>query len=71
MTPAPAETLQALDRKRFATLQARAALASVTATLTEGDDGRVQVVVSRWALCRSFASLDELEDWLDRVGAPG
>lgn len=66
-----APTMQDVDRKRFATLQARAALASVAAILTEGDDGRPQIIVSRWALCRSFTSLDDLEDWLDRVGAPG
>ena len=73
-TTAPPETeadRKALDLKRWATLQARAALVSVTASLLEMDDGRVQVVASRWALTRAFISLDEFQRWLDTMGAPG
>lgn len=53
--------------KPWKTAQARCLLAGFTAALTDGDDGRPMLVVSRWALCRSFTELDELEAWLRRV----
>lgn len=45
----------ALTRKRPATLQARC------------DDGRPEYIVSRWALTKSFRTMDEIEGWLPRV----
>ncbi len=51
--------------KRFATLQARAALAGVVLTAIEGDFGPELIVTWR-TLTRSFAKLDEVESWLDR-----
>lgn len=59
--------------KAFATLRAEAALAGVTLHLCEGDDGKPEYVATRWALTRSFRSLDEVSEWLERVmgGAHG
>jgi hypothetical protein len=59
--------------KRLATLRARAALAGVTVHVSDNDAGRVEYVVSHqaWALTKALASLNDLEHWLDRVGAPG
>lgn len=56
--------------KPWKTAQAAALLAGFVATLTEGDDGRPMLVVSRWALTRSFTDLDEIQAWLARVGQP-
>jgi hypothetical protein len=53
--------------KAWRTAQARALLLGFSAPLIDGDDGRPLLVVSRWALCRSFADLGELEAWLQRV----
>lgn len=58
------------DRKRLATLAARAALASVQLFTIEGDNGRPLFVATRWALTRSFEDLDAVSRWLDMVGAP-
>ena len=54
-------------RKRVATAQARAALAGVVLHDIEGDDGRRVYIASRWALTRSFAEIEDVERWLDRV----
>jgi len=51
-------------RKAWRTAQARATLAGFTATLGETDDGRPELLVSRWALTRGFDSLAELDRWL-------
>lgn len=53
--------------KAWRTAQARATLAGFTANLTDGDDGRPQLVCSRWAMTRAFDNLAELETWLVRV----
>jgi len=53
--------------KEFHTLQARAALAGVVLHRFEDDRGRMAYVVSRWALTRELHSLEEVEQWLDRV----
>jgi len=53
--------------KRWANLQARAALAGIAAHRIERDGAEVYLV-SRWALSREFTSLDDLERWLDQVG---
>jgi hypothetical protein len=55
------------DRKTWLTLQARATLAGFVAHLTEGDDGRPLMIVSRWALTTSFDDLAAAERWLARV----
>jgi len=39
-------------------------LAGFTATLSETDDGRPELIVSRWALTRGFDDLAELDRWL-------
>lgn len=59
----PAENLG----KRFATLQARCALAGVSLHQLENDRGNVVYIVSRWALTRELADLDAVANWLDRV----
>jgi hypothetical protein len=54
-------------RKAWSTMQARATLAGFRADLIEGDDGRPMLIVSRWAVCRSFTSLTEAGAWCDQV----
>ena len=56
------------DRKRFATLQARAALAGVALSRTEDDRGHEVYIASKWALTKQLASLAEVEDLLVRIG---
>lgn len=56
--------------KPWLTARARATLAGFTATLTRTDDGRPELIVSRWALTRAFTDIAELDRWLQRVGAP-
>ena len=56
------------ERKAWATLQARFALAGIKADLIEDDAGQLQLIASRWALTRSFSSVGEASDWLDRFG---
>lgn len=58
-----------LDRKRLATLTARAALAGITLQCIEGDFGADIFIVTHphWALTRQLESLDEVERWLDQV----
>lgn len=53
--------------KQFATLTARCALAGVTLIETTDDRERPAYVVSRWALTRQLASLDDVVVWLDHV----
>lgn len=57
------------ERKAWATVQARCALAGFTPHLIDGDDGRPLLVVSRWALTRSFTSPGDADAWLTRVSA--
>ena len=59
----------ARERKAWLTAQARATLAGFTAALTKTDDGRPELLVSRWALTRGFDCLVKLDAWLVRVGA--
>jgi hypothetical protein len=54
--------------KLFATLQARAALAGVELVRSTDDHGREVFVASRWALTAQFASLSEVETWLQGFG---
>lgn len=58
--------------KRLATAAARTALWGGQCIATEGDDGGLLLVVSRWAMTRSFegpGAIDAVEGWLDQVGA--
>lgn len=57
-------------RKRIATCQARAALVGATVVEIPCDNGRPELILSRWALTRAFNDLAELECTLDRMGAP-
>lgn len=54
-------------RKAWLTLQAELVLAGYGANLIEDDAGRPQLVVSRWALTRSFTSVPEARAWLGQV----
>jgi hypothetical protein len=55
------------DRKRLATLTARAARAGITLHAIDDDAGALLLVASRWALTCKLHSLDEAEAWLNRV----
>lgn len=55
--------------KRLATCRARAALWGGTLLASEDDRGRPVFIISRWALTRAFADLDEVDDFLRKVGA--
>lgn len=60
------------DAKRLATLVARAAMAGVTVHRIESDFGGEEFIATKWALTKSFSSMDALQAWMDRVsGAPG
>ncbi len=63
-----AEDASAMDAlKPWKTAQAEALLAGFSAVLTDSDEGRPMLVVTRWALTRSFTDLAELRTWLERV----
>lgn len=67
---APAEGAcldKAVSLKPWLRLQAECLIAGFPATLTDGDDGRPLLVVSRWALTRAFSTVAEAEGWLSRV----
>lgn len=53
--------------KRFATLQARAALGGVTLYAQANDAGRTEYIVTRWHLTRQLEDLDAVERWLGKV----
>jgi hypothetical protein len=55
------------QRKAWATVQARAVLQGITAVLIEADDGRPQLICSKWHLTRAFDAPGEVESWLARV----
>lgn len=58
---------KALDAKRLSTAAARCALNGIIMRRIEADAGGHEFVCSKWSLTRRFASLDELEAWLERV----
>lgn len=60
--------LSEAERKRAAKLQAAAALAGVRVDPIEADDGRLAWIVTRWALTRQCETLDELAEFLQRMG---
>lgn len=53
--------------KRFATLQACAALNEIALHAQEADNGRQTYIATRGALTKQFNSLEEVEAWLDRL----
>jgi hypothetical protein len=55
-------------RKPWLTVQAEFLMAGFPASLIDDDAGQPMLVVSRWALTRSFSSVAEAEAWLARVG---
>lgn len=55
-------------RKAFSTLQAAAAMRGFRLDLIETDTGAAAYVISRWALTKQLASLDEVSTFLQRVG---
>ena len=59
--------LQQDRAKQLATLTAKCALAGVTLIESTDDRGRPAYVVSRWALTRQLATLDDVRDWLAQV----
>jgi hypothetical protein len=60
---------RALDAKRLANATARTALWGGVLTVIDGDDGRPLLIVSRWALTKALSTLDEVDAFLDKVGA--
>lgn len=58
---------QAPAAKAWVTAQARATLAGFHAVLIDTDDGRPQLVCSRWAQTRAFSRLADVEAWLGMV----
>lgn len=58
------------DAKRQANAIARAALAGVVVHVTRDERGQPEYIATRWAFTKALGSLDELEAWLDRIGAP-
>lgn len=57
-----------VDRKRFATMQARAALAGVALSAIEDDRGHQVFIASKWAMTKELATLDDVEQLLVRIG---
>lgn len=55
------------DEKRFATLQANAALNGVTLHCIDGDFGRPVYIASRWAMTKQLSTLDDIDSWLQMV----
>lgn len=53
--------------KRYATLAARCALASVVLHRIEDDHGMPVYIATRWAMTKAFHDLNELAAWVDRV----
>ena len=57
------------EHKRLATLQACAALAGFAVQISDDDRGNPLYVITRGAMCERVIGLDELERWLEAVGA--
>lgn len=56
------------ERKAWLRVQAQLLLVGFLAELTQGDDGQPLLIVSRWALTRSFTNIVEAQGWAARVG---
>lgn len=55
--------------KRFAELQARAAMAGYEVNrILDAETGRVTYLCKRWSLLRELDTLDEVAAWLHRAG---
>lgn len=65
--PMALEQRQVDDVKSYATLQARAALAGFELVRMPGGD----YVVGRWGMVRALSDVEQLEAFLQQVGAPG
>lgn len=63
----PPEFTEAEKQKRFATLQARAALRGIVLLESHDERGRPEWIASLHAMTRAFDSLDQVDSWLDRV----
>lgn len=63
--PMPVEP-QSSD-KRFATVQARAALIGATLHRIDNDRGIEVFIISKWALTRELRDIEAVEAWLDRI----
>jgi len=63
----PPDFTEAEQRKRYATLQARAAMRGIVLVESHTERGRPQWIASLHAMTRAFDSLDELDTWLCRV----
>jgi len=57
--------------KQIATLKAQAALAGAQLVDIEGDDGRILLILTKWAMTRAFTveELPELERVLGMMGS--
>lgn len=56
-----------IDPKAFATLQAKAALLGVALVRSTDEAGREVFIASKWAMCRQFDAVDEVERLLARM----
>ena len=57
---------EAAVTKSLATCQARAALLGATLHALPDDAGRTEFIVSRWHLTKCFATLADVDAWLER-----
>lgn len=55
------------EAKRLATAQAVAAMHRMTLSAIEGDNGRMEYILSRGALCKRFELLDQVIRYLDEI----
>ena len=62
-----ADALRLIERKRFNTLQAAAALSGITLHQLEDDHGAPIYIATRWAMTKQLSTLDEVALWLERV----
>jgi hypothetical protein len=58
------------EAKTVATLTARAALAGVSLVRSTDDRERVVYIASKWTLTRQLDSIEAVEHFLRRIGAP-
>ena len=70
LLPPPPSSPAAPD-KRLATCVARCALLGITLQAADDDAGRPLYVANLQALTRQFASLADVEAWLDKVEGRG
>lgn len=63
----PAACTGDADRKRYCSMQARAAMAGFALRRFDDEGGRSVYVVTRWNLSRELNTLDEVSAWLDRA----